>query len=173
MSTILVALIIIAIIAAVSFFLIYTSKQHQKKKTGALLAICSHIASEHNLNLSSQEVSGSRVIGVDGIARKLLIVEYREDKILDTLIELEDVKKCTVKKNYNHVALTGGGNKQESFLQSITLEFSFWKNRDAFEISFYDNISNHIYEMSELELKARDWEKMLSKLLQTEARERA
>jgi hypothetical protein len=173
MSTILVALIIIAIIAAISFFLIYSSKQHQKKKTGELLSVCSHIASEHNLNFSSQEVSNSRVIGVDGITRKLLIVEYREEKIINTLIELENVKKCTIKKNYNQVASSPGGSKPESYLQSITLEFSFWKNREPFEISFYDNISNHIYEMSELELKARDWEKMITKLLMAETRERA
>jgi hypothetical protein len=166
MSTILVALIIIAIIAAVSFFLISSSKQQQKKRIGELLTICSYIASEQNLNFSSQEVSKSRVIGVDGITRKLLVAEYKEERILHTLIDLEDVKKCAVKKNYNQVA-------SESFLQSITLEFSFWKNRDSFEISFYDNISNHIYEMSEMELKARDWEKMLTKLLGAETRERA
>ncbi|HJW17569.1 MAG TPA: hypothetical protein VJ499_10635, partial [Flavisolibacter sp.] len=122
---------------------------------------------------SSQEVSNSRIIGIDGITRKLLVVEYREEKITDTLIELEEVKKCTLKKNYNQVAVSHGGNKPESFLQSITLEFLFWKNRAPFEISFYDNITNHIYEMSELELKARDWEKMITKLLMAETRERA
>jgi hypothetical protein len=173
MSTILVALIIIAIIAAISFALIYSSKQQQKKKTGELLSICSHMASAHNLNFSSQEVSSKRIIGVDGITRKLLIVEYREENIIETLIELEEVKKCSVKKNYNQVEQFQGGNKPESFLQSITLEFSFCKNKPPFEISFYDNITNHIYEMSELELKARDWEKMITKLLMSETRERA
>lgn len=173
MSTLLVALIIIAIIAGISFFLIYTSKQHQKKKTTKLLSTCNHIALEHNLNFSSQEVSTSRVIGVDGISRKLLLVEYKGEELVHTLIHLEDVKKCLVKKNFNQLSITTGGSKGESYLQSITVELSFWKNRDSFEISFYDNISNHIYEISELEYKARDWEKMLTKLLSAETRERA
>jgi hypothetical protein len=174
MSTIVVAFIIIAVIIAVCYFLIYTTKRHAQKKTGKLLLLSSETGSKYNLSFSSQEILKNRVIGLDGISRKLLVIEHNTDENDYTIIDLQDVKSCAVKKNYISVNMGDEKNKKmEEFLSAIVLQFNFRNGKEPFVLPFYESIANHVYEMKELEDKAKDWEAMLLKMLWNETKERA
>jgi uncharacterized membrane protein len=46
----------------------------------------------------------------------------------------------------------------------IYLKFTFKNSAQPISVSFYDSNVNSIYEMSELEAKAKTWETVLSKM---------
>jgi hypothetical protein len=166
MSTIIVALIILFGVIGISTIFIYMHNQHLKKKKEKLLFCLNKIGSQHALSFSSQEELLDIVIGLDGLQRKLLIVEENNGRYDWNIIDLEEVENCAVKKVYD--SIDAGGLKRklvEEYLRTIVLQFNFKNGKPPFDITFYKNIINNIHEMSELENRARKWQEMLSKML--------
>ena len=59
-------------------------------------------------------------------------------------------------------------SKVENYLTSIVIQFQFIHSAAPLGISFYDSACNSIYEMAELEAKAKDWVAVLSKMIAKE-----
>ena len=166
MSTIIVALIIVFGVIGISTIFIYMHNQHLKKKKQKLLFCLNKIGSQHGLSFTSQEELLNKVIGLDGLQRKLLIVEENNDRYDWNIIDLEEVENCSVKKVYD--SIDAGGLKRkwvEEYLRTVVLQFNFKNDKPSFDLIFYENTVNNIYEMSELENKARKWQEMLSKMI--------
>jgi hypothetical protein len=108
MPTIIVAVILICLIAAVTLTLIAISNKDREKNTLKLLNLFSGVAMQTNLSFSSQEILDNALIGLDGIQRKLLVITKIEDDKHDSLlIDLNDVKSCNMKKLYKNVNVGG------------------------------------------------------------------
>ena len=165
MATILVALIVVASIIAIFIILVKMSKKQEKKRLAKMRHHFSQLGSEHHLSFTSQEVLRDRMIGFDGLNRKLLILEETKDHYAENIIDLTEVKNCSVKKAYSNVmAGSVPQRNMDDFLQQIALEFVL-KNNTVVEFPFYKNTAHSIYEIKELEAKAKHWESMLSKLI--------
>ena len=79
---------------------------------------------------------------------------------------MAEVKNCTVEKKYDSIVIgTEKKPKIEPHLRSIDLKFAFKNNAEPVSVSFYDSNVNSIYEMAELEAKAKTWEAVLSKMI--------
>ena len=79
------------------------------------------------------------------------------------------VKGCSKKKIYRSVNV--GTDKKEKFenqIDKIVLAFDFIDNRQPVHISFFDPLTNNIFAMQELEQRAKNWETILTKLLNTD-----
>jgi hypothetical protein len=96
------------------------------------------------------------------LQRKLLIIEENYGRYYWKFIDLEEVQNCTLKKMYNSIN-TGGLIKE--YPRTIVLEFNFKNDKPSFDLAFYENMVNNIYQMPELEEKARKWQAMLSKII--------
>ena len=83
-----------------------------------------------------------------------------------TLIDLQELKSCSLKKEYGAIK-TGDlkERKLEQLLNKISLQFEFRDNKEPMEVQFYDHSESDNLKVSELELKARHWGIMLSKML--------
>jgi hypothetical protein len=166
MSTLFVAAILVGTVAAVCYLLVSLDKKQKRIAMNKLLHTFHLIGSQHNLRFSSQEVLKDAVIGLDGVNRKLLLLERAADGAVHShVLDLADVKSCTVKKEYG--AINGGdlkAKKLEQYLHRITLQFLLL-GKPAVEFVFYKHVDNHINEMAELEHKAKHWEAILSKMV--------
>lgn len=168
MSTIIVALIIVFGVIGVSTIFIYMQNQHLKKKKEKLLFCLHKIGSQDKLSFTSQEELLNIVIGLDGLQRKLLIVEENNGGYNWNIIDLEEVENCSVKKVYDSIEAGGLKRKRiEGYLRTIVLQLNFKNRKPPFDVQFYKNIINSIYEMSGLENRARMWQEMISKMLTT------
>ena len=169
MSTVIVAVILISVIVCISLFLVSLNNRHTQKTTTALLALFSRLGTENNLSFSSQEILENCIIGLDGIKRKLLILnKIDNDKYESILLALDEVKGCSKKKVYRSVNI--GSRKKEKFeakLDKIVLVFDFIDNRQPVHVLFFDPSNNHILTMSDLEQKANNWEAILLRLVNT------
>ena len=170
MSTIIVAAILILVIISICLILISLNNKDRQKTTTELLTHFSKLGTENNLSFSSQEILQNCIIGLDGIQRKLLILKKNDEDKYDSLIlDLNDMKSCSKKKIYRSVNI--GTEKKEKFenqIDKIVLAFDFIDNRQPIQISFFDPVTNHIFAMQELEQKAKNWETILTKLLNTD-----
>ena len=167
MSTIIVAAILISVIISICLILVSINNKHRQKTTTELLNHFSNLGIEKNLSFSSQEILENCIIGLDGIQRKLLILnKINEDKYDSRLLDLNEVKTCFKKKIYRSVNI--GTKKKEKFenqIDKIVLAFEFVDDRQPIHILFFEPIMNHILTMSELEQKAKNWETILSQIL--------
>ncbi len=163
MSTIAFSLIIVFFVVFLFIGFTYIGKKQKKKAAAILLLQLSRSGAENNLSFSSQELLNGSILGLDAMRLKLLILQQGdEDSYERNIIDLEMVKNCSVKKVYKpfHEG-NSKGNKIETYLDKIVLHFEFTDNRESSEVNFYRHISNNIYEMQDLEHKARKWELML------------
>ncbi|HWI91300.1 MAG TPA: hypothetical protein VNT20_08490 [Flavisolibacter sp.] len=164
MSTLFVAAIIIGSVAAVCFILISIHNKHKREAMNNMLKHFSRSATENNLNFSSQEILRNSILALDGVHRKIVVVSKNEDLYSSQLIDLNEVKDCTVKKIYGTIKVGDlKSHKLEQHLEKIVLHFDLMQ-KPPVEIIFYKNTHNHIYETQELEQKARHWEAILSKM---------
>src|SRR5436190_7271646 len=169
MSTVIVAILLISIIVSISLFLVSVNNRHAQKTTTALLTLFSKLGTENNLSFTSQEILENCIIGLDGIKRKLLILNKIDtNKYESILLDLNEVKNCFKRKIYRSVNI--GTRKKEKFetkLDKIVLAFDFIDNRQPVHVLFFDPSNNHILTMLDLEQKANNWEAMLLRLVNT------
>lgn len=164
MSTLIVAAIVVISIAGICFLLISIHNKHKREAMNKIRKHFSQLATENDLNFSSQEVLKNSILGLDGVKRKIIVVRKEEELYTSLVIDLSEVKECAVKKIYG--TITAGdlkSNKLEQYLEKIILHFDLI-HKAPVEIIFYKNTDNHIYETGELEKKAKHWETILSKL---------
>ena len=170
MSTIIVAGIIISVLVSICLVLISLNNKARKKTTTELLNHFSRMGTENNLSFSSQEILQNGMIGLDGVKRKLLVVKRIDEDNYDSLVlDLNEVKTCSKKKIYRSVNIgTGKKERFENQIDKIVLAFDFIDNRPPIHISFFDPDTTHIFAMPGLEQKAKNWETILRKLLNTD-----
>lgn len=166
MSTIIIAALLVGIIAAICLMVMRIDKSQKHKTRHQLLHAFCHKGFEYDLNFSSQEILKDAVIGFDGVHQKLFVLKRWGESVFEPLlIDLKEVQSCSVKKEYGLVR-TGNGRseKREQYLQSITLLFVL-SDKPSVEIAFYNHFNSSIYEIADLESKAKYWEAILSKMI--------
>lgn len=166
MTTISVAAIIIAFIAAVSLLLISINNKQKRIAMKQLLQRFHQLGSDHNVTFSSQEMLKDSLMGLDGLRRKLLIVRKDGHQFQSLVLNLDEVKTCSVKKQYGTI-FSGDmpTNKLDQYLEQIILHFELHPDQPPVEVLFYHHYLNHVFEIAELERKARHWEAILSKIV--------
>lgn len=166
MSTIIVAIILIALI--VVFFILFADNERKKtnRSINLLLIQFSQAAIRHNLFVSKQEIINDSIIGLDAVNRKLLVVYKKEDNSYDeVIINLEEVKQITVE---SVSAIMDAGHskniRDNQLLEKIVLRFLFNSGKAAYDFPFY-TYRDSIYQLPELQQKAKQWEATFKPLL--------
>lgn len=126
----------------------------------------SNLGSDLNLSFSSHLQLNNKLIALDGTKRKLLVFEFGNDLPEYYIIELDRVQFISVKKQY-HGIKAGALNKQglEQFIKSIHLYFEHTNSKDNVAVPFYDTETNEAPGLPKLDSVARNWQKLLSKLI--------
>jgi hypothetical protein len=166
MSTIFVALILIAVVTSISLALVTISNRQRKKKTEKLLNWFSELGTLNNLSFTSQELLHNSIIGLDGLNKKLLILENHSEEHSWCVINLEEVETCNVKRLYQ--TTNAGSLKKpvmEEHLQKIVLRFGMKDGKTTTDVPFFAFSGNHITEIADLEQKAKHWETILCKMI--------
>lgn len=166
MSTFFVAAVLVGIVAAICLLVVSLDKKQKRNAMNQLLNNFRQMGFEHNFTFSAQEILQNAIIGLDGVHRKLLVLERSAGNTFHAvIIDLSEVKSCVVKKVYR--TINGGDlntKKLEHYLQTMTLHFELC-GRPPVAVTFFKHFDNHISEIAELESKAKHWENILSKMI--------
>lgn len=164
MSTLLVAIVTVGSTAILCFFLVGIHDKHKRKAMKDLLNNARRLGAENGLNFSSQEILDNCVLGLDGMQRKILVVSKEKSSYSSSIIDLNLVKSCSMKKIYGTIKAGDLKNqKLDRYLEKIVLHFEL-DHKPPVEIAFYKNVHRPIYETQKLEQKARHWTTILSKM---------
>ncbi len=132
-----------------------------------------NLSNNKKLLFWKQDALGSNAIALDITKRKLLYFNQVNDRSSCLMIDLKDVQSCTIKKLYHSIAAGGLVQKKlQDYLKTILLHFSFKNSHPSITISFYEE-SDKNEEAEFLEIKAKEWEATISKLLIKKIAERA
>ena len=144
--------------AAVSCVVLFVFRKMHRKREHRLLLQLSECGSRHNLSFSSQELLHNRVLGLDGVHRKLMLLEPGYRGLYEVrVIDLNDVAGCYVTRQYRSM--------QPPQPEQIGLQFHFKSATPALEIPFYRSGEDAPVHWRQLEQKARDWSVIISKML--------
>ena len=154
MQTIVIALIIITAIATITLSLILINNTHRKKKREKILSCYQQAGIDNNLSFTSQEVFNDRIIALDAIKRKLLVVEENDGQYPWYIIDLAKIQSCSVRKIYQSIP---AGNRQNKFiekhLEEIVLHFQPVNEKEPVDVRFYTYNKDHIYDRWNLNKK--------------------
>lgn len=171
MSTVIVSLTLIAAVILLFFFFSFLNKQNKKKQHQKLISIFNSTGVKHGLSFSSQEILGHKIVGLDGINRKFVTVNDKEET---NIISLDEVRICEMKKNYqSYQPANQSDYGHETFVTSVVLHFEFKTKKPSLSIVFYDNLLQPVVEEKIMEAKAKDWEIILSKMIASREKVRA
>ena len=165
MSNLIVAGMVIGSVVLICFLLVTIHNKQYRSAMNELLKQFSKIGSDHQLSFSSQELLHNSVLGLDGVHRKILVVTRENENYHPSVIDLDQVKNCTVKKTYGKI--NAGDLKKhglEQHIERIALHFDFINNTSS-EVGFYRSLEGPAHEAPAMERKAKHWEAILSKML--------
>ena len=124
----------------------------------------SKLGTDHNLAFSSCVVIGDKILGLDGVKRKLLVSDGSHDPVESFIIELDKVKAVSMTKEYSDIKPGDlPGRRIEEFLKTIQLRFEYHDKDDV--VTFYQRDRDGIGVRSWLEKMSRNWQIMLSKIV--------
>lgn len=128
-------------------------------------SLLSKLGSLFNLTFSSHELLDGKIFGVDGIKRKILVVEENKWSHSSYIIDLDEVKAISMKTVYNSIKPNELRIRRlEEFLKTIHLQFEFKDGRDAIALPFFEHKRNNIADLPVLERKTKGWKMIFSKM---------
>jgi hypothetical protein len=162
------SLIILAILITGLLYFGYTPfvLASSRRKKLKLLRHLSNEGAANNLIFCSQEIFQDRVIGIDGIHRKIMLVEKNNRDFYSSIISLDDVNDCqlvTKCKSEKEESRKEKGGEIETATVEIRFEFNN-HSKPAF-IKFGDGLIYSRKELEFLRAKAQFWCIMFSKML--------
>lgn len=165
MSHFTIALIIVLAVIIILSTLVIMHNTQIKQRKNSILFFFRNAGAAHNLSFTGQEILQDKVIGLDGPKRKLLIAEERSEEYEAQVIDLDDVRICKIKKVYAAInSHEYRKNRPEDYLRTIALEFEFKAGGPSRLVPFFKSELNSVYEIPELETRARNWATILSDL---------
>lgn len=132
----------------------------------------SELGSKFNLTFSSHLALSNRIIALDGLRKKLLVAELKNEISRSYIVELDDVKAISMKKTYCSIK-PGELNKKGlgKFLQNIYLQFEYDNEDKTLVLPFYESEIDRFQDLARLERNARNWQMILSKMANTQNHE--
>ena len=172
MPTIFSALLLVGGAVLVCYVFLSIEKRRISRKKNQVLKKFSELGSKYSLSFTGQEILRQSVIGLDGMNRKLLVFQDHGNELFThTLINLDEVRSC--KMEVQEIVLDMGGAYelyQDKKISRISLCFHFNFPKDPVAVCFYDEEVNDEREEDDLADKARDWEVILTKMLDAKQR---
>ncbi len=173
MSPVLITSFLFTAVASLFCFKTFFTTTAQKKKENLFLRL-SQEGTANSLVFCSQEILQNKVIGIDGVHRKIMILEKIRNKYDYSIISLDEVQHCGILTSCGSVNLSSLKRfDEENNPYAIELQFEFKNHAQPASIIFYDSMVNAKRELAFLKAKAEYWKVMFSKMLTSEVRLRA
>ena len=154
---------------SLSFFTVYA-----KNKKERLVRKLYREGAANDLIFCSQEIFQNKVMGIDGIHRKIMILEKTSNSYQYSTISLNEVDHCHLvthpapSKRTQHYQ---PGN--EPHVATLELIFDFKNHTEPASILFSDGLFTSSTEFAFLKAKAAYWCSMFSKMLSDQLEQRA
>jgi hypothetical protein len=136
------------------------------KRKQELLWKFTQTCARYGLLCTSQELLTSQMIGLDAPGRKVIILRQHYNEYDSKILYLGELKRCTVIQSYKSIPAGDLEYKAlDTYLETLALSFEFEDETDSELVYFYKHTTNHIHQLTELEIKARGWAGVISEFI--------
>lgn len=151
-ETTIIGAILVALCAMPFFYFGFGRKIKEKKTLQAL----KDFANQHQSTITSYEVSGELIIGLDDTTKTLFMSKHFEGQVTNKVLQLVDVTGCSVEKQYKNYG-------KQQVVERLGIRFITKKGNDVYWELFN---SNETYQLNgELQL-ADGWVDKIKSQLQ-------
>jgi hypothetical protein len=166
MNPITIAFILFAAVLLFWGSLPFLTVYAKKKKQDMVKKLCREGAAR-NLTFCSQEILQNKVIGIDGIHRKIMVVEKTKKTWHCSTISLDEVHDCRLVTQSNLMTMDNNKTVRVNAHPStaLALQFEFNNNSQPASIIFSNGLITPGRELDFLKAKAEYWCIMFSKML--------
>jgi hypothetical protein len=120
------------------YSLLFIMKNRNLKFNKIKYFLLSKLGSMFNLSFLSHELLDEKIFGVDGIKRKVLVVEENNGSNSSCIIELDKIKSISMKTVNDSIRLEELRKRRlEEFLKTIHLQFEFINGREVVALPFF------------------------------------
>lgn len=166
-------LVLLAIVSLFYVLLPFLSSK-SRRKNEKLFRNLNRQGEVNNLTFCSQDILQDKVIGFDGIHRKIMVIEKRNDGYYSSIISLNEVHDCQL---VTSTGLINNGNFKKfgnpNHSATLELQFDFNNHAQPASIIFSNGIINSKREFAFLKAKAEFWCTMFTKMLNPQMEVRA
>ena len=165
MTAIFLATLIAAAIISTTLSVILIGHLRRHRKTNDLENEFNRLADKYGLSISKKDVFGDRIIGLDEANGNLILVARgNEAHILD----LYDIKKATVKKEYGLVFDEHAKRKgATTAVKRIYVELVYTNRAAPIVLSLYDGDNRQKLKRKQVVVMTAKWEKLIGGALPT------
>lgn len=167
------SILIFLCIASFFYALIPFAVPSSKKKIESLLKKLSRVGTANQLTFCSQEILQNKVIGIDGIHRKIMVLEKIKGGYQSSIISLDEVNDCQLVTNSGAITRHRLKKIVEDNNVTLALQFEFVNHTQPASIIFTNSINSSREEFEFLKAKAQYWCAMFSKMLTPQMKARA
>ena len=130
------------------------------------------LAKRRSLSISNHDEIGTNVIALDVGKRKLLYANTTPGRSSCLIVDLNNLERCTVKKEYNSI---NAGDlikmKLHQFLKRIFIHLVFKNRSGTISLPMFEAKQEQNNNMEQFERIAKKWESIVTKLLTIQKRE--
>lgn len=121
-------------------------------------------AKRRSLFFTSHDEIGANLIALDAQKRKLLYFKKRSNGSCCLIVDLSNLEKCSIKKEYNSInAGELKSKKLHRFLKGIFLNLGFKNPSRVVTLPFYIAETDLQEDVAQAEVSAKKWEEIVSK----------
>jgi hypothetical protein len=150
--------ITISIVAFLIIQLIYNL--HRQKKGERLLYAFEEAATGFGVSISKRQISDHWIIGFDEAQNRLLYLRRTGKKVEGYLVDLSEVKSCTVIRQY--VPFWNGSERTGVSIGTISLRLTYKNGAKPLVFPFYNNRIDPAYDLKDRAQQATAWQKFIS-----------
>jgi hypothetical protein len=173
MNPIPVILILLAV-ASVFYVTLSALNSFPKMKKETLLKNLSRIGEAHNLIFCSQEILQNKVMGFDGVHKKIIILGKIKNTYNYSIISLKEVQDCHLIAGEGLQCRGNHNNRGSNFYpNTLELQFEFINHSQSASIEFCNGNNHSKREFEFFKAKAEYWCIMFSKMLNRQIEARA
>lgn len=139
---------------------------HQKKiNNGQLLNRFSELGTKYQLAFSCQLDLPGLLVGIDGIRRKMMLLNTSKSLLEWKLIDLGSIRSCTILKSYDPI-MAGelDSYSPDRYIHDISLRIITVNNEEIL-LPFYIRHLHHLKDLPRITKAVQDWHHMILKLL--------
>ncbi len=141
------------------------NSHHKRINNGQLLHRFSELGTKYQLAFSCQLDLPGILVGIDGIRRKMMVLNNRENLLEWKLVDLMAIRSCTILKTYDSI-MAGelASCSPDRYIHDISLRI-ITQNNEEILLPFYIRHLHNLKDLPRITKTAQDWHHMILKLL--------
>lgn len=150
-----IVLIILALIVILLLYLAFQSYYGKQKHNREMLAVeeaYKRMMKRHNLKILEVSRLPNRLIAIDRVNGKLVLIVYKDGITWECCLNLEEIRHCELVKSTDH---------ESGYIQSVNMELIMRDKGEVIRFPFFQQDIDDVRELRQRTNKSHYWQRKI------------